>query len=233
MQYIAPLLQTILWVGLVAGIVFRFHKPIHDLLVALQRRIESGASVEAGPLKLGEVKPTSPEQQRQKSEVELAQIVQEQLQPPAPVGEVVSATSNPKQLRSRFFQAEELALRAVQTEFNQPINRQVSIAPGIEADGAFLLNGELYLVEVKFIVRPKNAGSTITRTLDYYDKAFGAHRTRSITIILALVFEYESDVRGGMLHLEELARASDLRVQVRGYSLRQLQATYGLPQDEV
>jgi hypothetical protein len=234
MEHIAPLLQTLLWVALVAGIVIRFHRAIHDLLVALRRRIDAGASIEAGPLKLGEVKPTPPVQQRQRAEAELAQIVQEQLEPPAAgvAPEVPAAVSEPNKLRSRFFQAEELALRAVQTEYNEPLNRQVSIGPGIEADGAFLHLGELHLVEVKYVVRRKNAANTIRRTLEHYRRLFGPTRARTTTIILALVFEYDSDVSTSSLELQEIASDFGLRVEVKCYSLKQLQSTYGLSADE-
>ncbi len=234
MQYIAPLLQTLLWVGLVAGIVIRFHRPIHGLLSALQRRIEAGSTLEAGPFKLGsDVKPTSPAQQRERSEAELAQIVNEQLSEPVAVGgTALPAPAEPTKLRSRFFQAEELALRAIQTEFNAPINRQVSIGPGLEADGAFVQNDELHLVEVKFIVRPKNASSTIERTLSHYQRAFGATRRKNVVIVLALVYQFESDVTRSTLEFQEIANASELRVEVRGFSLKQLQATYGLPADD-
>lgn len=234
MQYIAPLLQTLLWVGLVAGIIIRFHKPIHGLLSALQRRIEAGSTIEAGPFKLGaDVKPTPPARQRERSEIELAQIVNEQLtEPAAPGTPGLPAPAEPTKLRSRFFQAEELALRAIQTEFNAPINRQVSIGPGLEADGAFVHNDELHLVEVKFIVRPKNARSTIERALSHYQRGFGATRRKTVVIILALVFEYESDVTSSTLAFQEIANSTDLRIEVRGFSLRQLQATYGLPADD-
>lgn len=234
MQHLAPLLQTILWVGLIAGIVIRFHKPIHGVLTALQRRIEAGSTIEAGPFKLGsEVKPTPPAQQRERSENEFAQIVNEQLVEPAvPGAPTLPAPAEPTKLRSRFFQAEELALRALQTEFNAPINRQISIGPGLEADGAFIQNGELHLVEVKFIVRPKNAKSTIERTLSHYERRFGATRRRTVVIVLALVFEFESDVTRSTLEFQEIANATDLRVEVRGYSLKQLQATYGLLADD-
>ena len=234
MQYIAPLLQTLLWVGLVAGIVIRFHNPIHGLLSALQRRIEAGSTIEAGPFKLGsDVKPTPPEQQRARSETELAQIVNEQLFEPVETGTpALPAPPEPTKLRNRFFQAEELAMRAIQTEFNEPINRQVSIGPGLEADGAFIQNDELHLVEVKFIVRPKNARNTIERTLAHYQRGFGATRRKSVVIVLALVFEYESDVTSSTLEFQEIANASELRVEVRGFSLKQLQATYGLPAND-
>ena len=234
MQYIAPLLQTLLWVGLVSGIVYRFHKPIDGLLTALQRRMEAGSTIEAGPFKLGsDVKPTPPAQQRERSENELAYIVNEQLvDPVVPGAPNLPAPMVQIKLRSRFFQAEELALRALQTELNAPINRQVSIGPGLEADGAFIQNDELHLVEVKFIVRPKNARSTIERTLSHYQRSFGATRRRTVVIILAVVFEFESDVTRSTLEFQEIANSTGLRVEVRGYSLKQLQTTYGLPADD-
>ena len=233
MQYIAPLFETLLWVILVAGIVFGFRRPIHGLLSAFQSRIEAGSTLEAGPFKLGDVKPTPPAQQRERSEAELAQIVHEQLTEPAAVGvTALPAPAEPTNLRSRFFQAEELALRAVQTEFNAPINRQVSIGTGLQADGAFVQNDELHLVEVKFIVRPKNARSTIERTLAHYQRAFGATRRRTVVVVLALVYQYDTDVTRSTLEFQEIANATELRVEVRGFSLKQLQVTYGLPGDD-
>ena len=123
-------------------------------------------------------------------------------------------------------------MRAVQTEFNAPINRQISIGPRLEADGAFIHNDELHLVEVKFIVRPKNAISTIERTLSHYQRAFGATRKRTVVLVLALVYQYESDVTKNTLEFQEIANASELRVEVRGYNLKQLQTTYVLPADD-
>ncbi len=54
MEHISPLIQTVLWVGLVAAIVWRFHIPIYGILAALQKRVESGASVKAGPFEISE-----------------------------------------------------------------------------------------------------------------------------------------------------------------------------------
>lgn len=235
MEHIAPLIQTALWVALVAGIVIRFHRPIHALLVALQQRIEAGSAIEAGPFKLGaDLRPTPAVQQRQRSEAELAQIVTEQLElPGTSADQTAGASAEPPKLRSRFFLAEELALRAVQTEFNAPINRQVSIAPGVETDGAFIHKDELHVVEVKYIVRPKNAESTIRNTLAHYERAFGDTRKRSIILVLALVYEHEADIAASRARFEELARQSELRVIVRGYSRKTLQSTFGLPADDV
>ena len=36
-EHITPLIQTLLWVGLIAGLVWRFHVPINGVLLALQR----------------------------------------------------------------------------------------------------------------------------------------------------------------------------------------------------
>src|SRR5436309_3289517 len=52
MDHIAPLIQTALWTGLIAGIVWRFHLAIHGLLTALQKRVETGSTLKAGPFEL-------------------------------------------------------------------------------------------------------------------------------------------------------------------------------------
>jgi len=52
MEHISSLIQTVLWVGLIGGIVWRFNKPIYELLSALYSRIEAGSTIKAGPFEL-------------------------------------------------------------------------------------------------------------------------------------------------------------------------------------
>jgi len=50
MEKWAPVIETGLGVGLVVWLALRYHKPIHGILAALQKRIESGSAVKAGPI---------------------------------------------------------------------------------------------------------------------------------------------------------------------------------------
>lgn len=229
MQFIAPLVQTILWVSLVAGIVIRFHRPIHGILNALRRRIEAGSAIEAGPIKLGaEVKPANLAQQRERSDAEINQIIRDQLGR-STSDEILDPEVRIEQrnLRSQLFQAEELALRAIQAEYNSPINRQVTIGPNIKADGAFIYLDELHLVEVKLIINPENATNTVARTLENYNRSFGPTRKKSVVIVLVLVYESRENIKQFNAKFLELAGKSDLRVKIFGYSLSELQAIYG------
>ena len=63
-----PLFQTLLWVALIIAGLALFSRQLRNIFSAIQRRIETGSSLEAGPLKLGEdiqgkiepPKPTTP-----------------------------------------------------------------------------------------------------------------------------------------------------------------------------
>ena len=49
-----PLAQTLLWVGLIVGGGTLFRKQIHSLVDAVRVRIQTGSSIKAGPIELGE-----------------------------------------------------------------------------------------------------------------------------------------------------------------------------------
>ena len=149
MEHIAPLIQTVLWVGLIAGIVWRFHAPIYGLLVALQKRIETGSNVKAGPFEISDqLKPQDPASQKEKAAVETQEVLeaQEKLSPAA-----APAISISTSIQARYFQAEDMVLRAIQAEYGAPINRQVTAGRDSGFDGLFITSGRTNVVEVKYI----------------------------------------------------------------------------------
>jgi len=221
MQYIGPLIQTALWVALVGFIVWRFYRPLHSLLTALAARLEAGSSIKAGPFEIGEIaKPLSPEQQRIKADTEL------KLALAAPEGEAPIAS---KQVKSRFLQAEELAVRAVQAEFDRPISREVSLGAGLAVDGAFTVDGKLWIVEVKYVVRPQNAVMVIERSLEYLSSAIERYHFRNVGIVFVLVFEFPLAASTAKEDFAPIFSRSDVEIEPRYYSLAELREQFGFP----
>lgn len=228
MEHIAPLLQTLLWVSLIAVIVWRFFQPLYALLTALHKRIDAGSTIKVGPLELSDqLKPLPPVEQQQRVASEIQQIVSEQIIDVP--GEQPQSTAR---IQSRFLQAEDLALRAVQLEYNQPVSRQVTLGPHLSADGAFTLNHKLHLVEVKFVVRPKNAFASLRKSLDYFSSALENYRWKNVKVVIAVVFQFESDAVSSLTELGAIESETPLDIDIRCYSLGDLQRRFGvLPQD--
>lgn len=105
MEHWGPLLQTVLWVGLISGIVIWANKPLHGILTALHQRIAGGSDITAGPFSLKDLKPQPPEQQVEKAKAEVIEAPAAPALPapvdasppttPAPAPEVVVPPQTP------------------------------------------------------------------------------------------------------------------------------------------
>lgn len=224
MEHIAPLIQTILWVALIGGLVYHFNQPIHGLLVALQKRVESGSNIKAGPFELSEqVRPQGLVEQVQKAKAEVLELVD------AEAAESPNLTPRPLALTtSRFLEAEDLALRAVQLEYGQPVSRQVSIGPALQVDGAFTIDGQLNIVEVKHFIRFENAEANLRLTLQTFVKLLKDMRLRRVNIVLAVVFHHASEIPEARKQLAILASEYPMPIDVRCYALDDLRRQFGL-----
>jgi hypothetical protein len=224
MEHFGPLLQTILWVLLIAGVVWRFNVPIHGLLTALQKRIESGSNLKAGPFELSaQVQPQAVEQQVLRTEAEVAEVVQSE----AEDGNGLLSPSK-VEVQSRFLEAEDLALRAIQVHYGKPISRQISLGPDFAADGAFTTNGGLSIVEVKYMVRPTQSYNAIRRTMDFFQVKMKRYRYRNVRVVLAVVIESASDVEKIRSDLIELVQNYEFGVDVHCFSVSDLRARFGI-----
>jgi hypothetical protein len=234
MEHWGSLLQTILWVALIGGIALRFHKPIQALLEALTERIKSGSDVTAGPFSVKAMQSLSvPEQAaRADQEIEEANAVANAPALPAPVEEPAPTppTSTPAptpQFRARYFQAEDLALRAIQAEFGQPISRQVSGGPNQHFDGAFVLNNRMNIVEVKYVAKtpPK---AMLQQILHRVQSFVSGSNLKSVNLVLAAVVDRTSDVEATLKRFTAIADESPIPTVVRVYALSELQAKFGI-----
>jgi hypothetical protein len=209
-------------VALIGGIVWRFNKPLHGLLTALQQRVESGSNVKAGPFELTEqVRPQGVAQQIQRTNTEVAEVIEAQ------AGEAPDQPAR-TEVKSRFLKAEDLALRAIQIEYGKPISRQLSLGPDFGVDGAFTVDGELNVVEVKYLVRPKRGYEGIRRTLESFQTLFHDNHWRRARLILAVVLQYPSDIEQTKRELQSLKGEFDFPINVHCYSLDDLNSKFGL-----
>jgi hypothetical protein len=68
MKELVPLIQTVLWVGLISAVLYRYHDLIEALITSVKTRIDSGGSLRVGPVELAAIaKPQDPEQQAKNS----------------------------------------------------------------------------------------------------------------------------------------------------------------------
>jgi hypothetical protein len=225
MEYIAPLIQTVLWVGLIAGIVWRFHTPIYGLLVALQKRIESGSSVKAGPFEItDQLKPQDASAQKEKAAVEIQEVLEGQ----APGTGIAKPTTAPlSTIQARYFQAEDLALRAIQSEYGSPISRQVTAGRDSGFDGVFTSGGRTSVVEVKYVLG-KGQATKIRPAIHRLTKIIQQYNWENTQIVLVLVFENEEDVKHSMELLSQAFSENAIPVEVRVFTMAHLLARFGV-----
>jgi hypothetical protein len=224
MEHWGPLIQTVLWVGLIGSALWFFYKPLYGLLSAIQKRIEAGSGVKAGPFEISEqLKPQDTTKQREKIEFELIETLDDaQL---AGIREAVPPQIKDA-IQANYFQAEDLALRAIQADYGATINRQVTAGADMGFDGAFVVNGRLNIVEVKFVRRPVSPAK-VEADLDRISGAISRYGWRNVQIILAFVFENPEDLASAE-RLQRIAQQSTLPTTIRAYSLAQLQAQFGV-----
>ena len=221
MEHIAPLLQTVLWVGLIAAIVIRFNKPIHSLLTALHRRIDAGSAIKAGPFELSELKPQDPTRQKQKAELEIRELLQVENSTPETQTPALAAAAE-----TEYFQAEDLALRAVQVEFGIPISRQVTAGSEVGYDGAFVLRGRLHIVEVKYY-RGWVQAAKLRVSLENLAKSVERFGWHNVQVVLVVVFERPADIEPNLKRIEEATVFSAAPVTIRCYAMPELRAKFG------
>jgi hypothetical protein len=224
MEHIAPLIQTVLWVSLIAGIVWRFNKPIFDLLVALNKRVTAGSTIKAGPFELSDqLKPQDPTKQKEKAESEVRELLQaeEETDTSQPVKNVAT-------IQARYFQAEDLTLRALQAEYGITISRQLTAGADMGFDGVFVIKGQLTIIEVKYFTG-KISTNKLRHSVNRITTAIERYGWGNVRIILAVVFENAEDIAKLEKRLkEEIIVSSRFWVEVRCYSLKELQENFGV-----
>ncbi len=190
----APLTQTLAWITLIVALLVWFRRPIDNILESIQRRVEAGNAIRVGPLEMPELRPMSPEQQRKKTTEELEDVRASVALAPSPNAVDANMVAN-------YLQAEDLALRAVQAEFDTPVMRQVQGPNGALFDAAFVKHGRLHVVEVKV-----------------YDQSVDLERLRASVAKLASVTVQMSGDQARLLVVTVYGgrdNASDVKARIR------------------
>jgi hypothetical protein len=133
-------------------------------------------------------------------------------------------------LRAKYFQAEDLVLRAIQSEYGATVSRQVTAGADIGFDGTFVSNGRLNIVEVKYLARPSANLARLEASIDRLAQVISRYGWRNVQIILAVVVESPEDTPKVTVRLQRLIDQSSLPVPVivRCYSFAELQQKFGI-----
>lgn len=235
MEHWTALIQTGLWVSLITGIAYRFHEPLQALLEALVERIKSGSDVTAGPFSVWSIQSLAVSEQvaRADQEIEEANNASYAAVSQAPFNE--SPTPTPSnaitaptpQFRARYFQAEDLALRAVQSEFGQPISRQITGGRDQGFDGAFVQNNCINIVEVRYVAKapPKVLIQQSLRRIQSY---IASNNWRRVNLIMVIVVDHDDEVEPTQERITAVAAESPVPVTARVYALSDLKLKFGI-----
>jgi hypothetical protein len=226
MEHLAPLLQTILWIGLIGGVIWRFHRPIDALLMSLQKRAESGSPIKAGPFEIGDLRPQDPKGQREKVQAEIRELLE--------VGQNSSSAIPPKstsKLQNHYLRAEDLALRAIQAEYGVTVRRQVTAGADTEFDGAFTLRRRFYVVEVKYSFH-RITEQVIRTSIERLISAIDRYNWSNVHLILVFVYEEVSGIVPDDNRLSDIRKSYSVPIEIRKYRLADLERQFGVSDDE-
>jgi Holliday junction resolvase-like predicted endonuclease len=219
---LVPLAQTTLWVGLIVWVIRKYGSFIDQLLELFRKRVESGSSVKAGPFEIGQaVEPQSVLDQKIEADEEIKDFSESSTIYDALPHEAKST------IRSEYFLAEDLALRAIQEEYGESIKRNVKFLSYFQADGVFTKNGTLHVVEVKTLTH-NNLKRIAKKTLTAMDNAIQNHRFKNIVIVFVVVIRESADTNL-IPQFDDLSIDKyHTKIKLHVYPLKELKGTFGI-----
>ncbi|WP_416191466.1 hypothetical protein [Neisseria sp. CCUG12390] len=219
-----PLFQTFLWVLLCIGLLLLFRKRLKDLLDEIQKRLADGSSVKTPWLELGV---PSQEEKAAKLDNEIEEVTKE-----IPASRLADTNNNSAEnFRSHYEEVESLALDAIAKEYNATINKENTRIrnSNVIVDGAFSINQILYIIEVKYILRPIPI-TPIIGQLHLIRSTLLRDKQTNVKIILVLVFdmikiktEYKEELIA-KLRQELFYTDTNIPVIIRDFSLQFLKS---------
>src|SRR5260221_10251232 len=223
-----PFFQTLLWILLITGVLWRFNAQAVAILNAVKKRIEQGSSFKAGPVELGQdLRPQEPEQQKKRLDDEVKQAQQEDAKSSSSHAQLIAKISE-SGFRGRVLIAEELAMRELQTEFGGVINRQVIVGRDFGMDGMFVKDGAGFGVEVKY-VRKNLPREHLKQTVFQLKNFVQSRGWRRFTMVLVVVYDGEDDqLQKQQEFLDSTLSEFQDFLLWRLYSLKQLTEKYGI-----
>lgn len=247
MEHWGPLLQTVLWVGLIGSVVWWARTPLHGILIALQKRIESGSEIKAGPFSIVDpLRPQQPSEQLQKIEQEAQTLEAEQPPPTVVLMPEVSAplqfnaaapgepleplqpTDSERYARSRAIrnqmalQSEDLVMRLLQSEYGVAIQRQMTGGKDPGYDGVFTSPmGRISVIEVKFVSAgtAMKAWPRLRDSIALVANSVHNYGWQSPQLIVAIVFENADDIACALprLKMDDFKASGDIVIRTFAY----------------
>jgi hypothetical protein len=155
--------------------------------------------------------------------------VEESIQATEPVAGI--APLHKEALKAKYFQAEDLVLRAIQAEYGATIKREVTAGADMGFDGVFVTNGRMNIVEVKYLRGPSGNVSRLQPSVERLVNSISRYGWQNVQIILAVVFEKAEEVPRATELLKGLTSKISIisiPVVVRCFSLAELQVRFGV-----
>lgn len=224
LQYFWPVLQTALWVWLIWFLFSNLRQHLYALLEALKGRLADGSDLKFGSVEiLNRAVTQSVEEQAAKLDAELSETSQTKENDTQSIAD--PAKERVIDIRSRYVLAEDLALRAMQIKYGEPINRQLTWGKDSGFDGAFVKDGCLHVIEVKYI--PFGNGMRSLR--DAVMKVSGGlqdYMWKNVRIVLVAVYENESSIPKELFEFDTI-----YKVEPHFYSINGLKAKFGVQEE--
>lgn len=224
LKEVVPLIQTTFWALLILASILVFRKPLVAILNVVKERVEGGSGIKAGGFELSELHPQSVQAQSEKLQREVEQSVAGSTDGTEEHNTKHEPTAD---VREVFLQAEDLALRALQEEFQAAISRQLSVGSGIQVDGSFVVDGQMHIAEVR-VVRGRRDIFNIRKSFDQLVGYINRLHWRNVRLILVIVFWGEQDEEDFRSTLSELLETAPCEAEARYYRLNDLRAKFGL-----
>ena len=226
MEHVAPLLQTVLWVGLVAGALFRFQKPLHALISALAKRIDSGSTLKAGPFEIADqIRPQTTAEQSNRIAEEVRAL---------PAGSTSAETIDQAKslpgladVALEFARVEDLALRAIQSEVGETVTRNVKIGERLHVDGLYWKDGRLTLIEVKYLPNSQHVKRfAINAAAQLQESVTKEQKLAKLwpNLMIVLVYKSTGDLAAHRQEIEMTSSFGILPVTVRQLTVADLSA---------
>ena len=219
-----PLIQTLAWVLLIIGVLWKFYSQVVAILNAIRDRISKGSSVKAGPFELGEdLRVQNLDEQKERIVQEAREVFQQESSTQTDFVPIDAPN-----LMNRVVLAEELVMRDLQSEYGVNINRQVSLGNLIQLDGMFVKEGAAYGIEIKY-TRARVSMDSLRAIVSRLHSFSHSLRWRRFSLIFVVVCEGEiPNIEKEREHLQKAVSKYGDFVTIRLYSLQELATRFGL-----
>lgn len=118
-------------------------------------------------------------------------------------------------------------LHRFQAQYGVTIGRQVTAGRDQGFDGAFVLKGKLYVIEVKYTFHRINS-HYLRESIQRLVSAIERYHWKNVHIIVALVYEFPEEIGKDEKNIDELRKSYSIPVEILTYNFSDLQREFGV-----